>query len=268
MRPPNLLHANRREKNRHFQQRNRSPASSQSSLLTSSNNAPVLQRSATTLPTSSGNLISRNGMPNNEHSASLPPIPPSFGELDHERSYLLNCLQHENFKATELMRKITPLEEDLINGNLPSAGNVLSTKRKVRNQLGWFKNRLEQTARQERSILARLGQLTFQIQKRVRATQIEDEYREFEALRRDGLLNNYNSNMLPMQQMPPNFGPCYPTQYAPNQILPPVPEWQQQQGDYSWQQSTPEDPSEDPHSEEISPKDTSRHDSIDRKSVV
>ncbi|CZR63438.1 uncharacterized protein PAC_13335 [Phialocephala subalpina] len=263
MLPPNLLSgANRRAKNRQYQQQNRSPANSRSSNPTSSNNARSHQQLATNLPTQSRRPEAQNCMSNSEHPGGPGPIPASFDELDHERSYLLDCLQHENFKATQLLRRITPLEEDLIIDNVSSIGNRVSTKRNMRNQIGWFKSRLEETARQERRILVRLGQLTFQIQKRVRSTQVEDEYREFDTLRRSALLN-YNKNMTPMQQMQPSFAPCYPTQFTPTQTLSTVPEWQQQHGDYSWQQNTHEVPPGNPHSKEISPMDTPRSDSVD-----
>jgi hypothetical protein len=102
------------------------------------------------------------------------PLPRSFDELHTERFYLLDCLQIENHKATELLRSITPLEESLIQNE------HFFRRKKTKKRLGWLRRRLDETSRQEKRILARLGQVYFEIQTRERWTQIEYERRQHE----------------------------------------------------------------------------------------
>ncbi|KAE8442566.1 hypothetical protein EG329_003053 [Mollisiaceae sp. DMI_Dod_QoI] len=186
--------------------------------------------------------------------------PLSFDDLHHERSHLLTSLQHENLKATALLRKITPLENDIVNGN------ISYTKRKMKHQLGWFKRRLEETAHQERAILSRLGDLTFQIQQRERSNQVEDEYSQFEAQRRYEMLN-YGPNTELVQPIypDPTFAPYYPREPMPNHRRPRVPEWQRQYTDGSRQQNIPELLPEECHSEEISPRHISENNYTEAK---
>lgn len=94
---------------------------------------------------------------------------PCLENLAAERSYLHNSLQQENIKATELLRRISTLEASM---SLDGAPNL---QRKIRKQLGWLKYRLEETNRQEMAILARLGQITYEIQAIERWSQVEQE---------------------------------------------------------------------------------------------
>jgi hypothetical protein len=93
----------------------------------------------------------------------------SLENLITERSYLLNSLQQENAKATDLLRRISTLEADLAPDGEPKE------QRKIRKQLGWLKHRLGETNRQEKAIMARLGQLTYEIQSIERWSQVEQE---------------------------------------------------------------------------------------------
>jgi hypothetical protein len=96
----------------------------------------------------------------------------SPGALHAERSYLLYSLEHENLKAVALLRQIPPLEEQHAQAHYGA--------RKIKKQIGWLRSRLEETTRQEETILARLGQLTHEIQNRERWSQIENERREWQ----------------------------------------------------------------------------------------
>jgi len=107
-----------------------------------------------------------------------PPNPRFFEELHSERTYLLDCLQIQNRKATELLRSIPPLEERLIQNNSPSF-----ERKRIRKRLGWLRQKLVETNRQEKRVLARLGQLTLEIQTRERWTQIDFERRQGEVER-------------------------------------------------------------------------------------
>jgi hypothetical protein len=119
------------------------------------------------------------------------PLPRSFDELHTERAYLLDCLQIENCKATELLRSIPSLEARLIGNN-----ESFLQQRKIKKRLGWLRHRLVETIRQEKRILARLGKVTFEIQTRERWTQIEYEHRQREIKRHQ----NYCNGLYGMQQ--------------------------------------------------------------------
>lgn len=95
--------------------------------------------------------------------------PRSFEELQIERSYLLNCLQREDHKATELLRNIRLLQDEL--GHGPELWGNKSMKR----QLRYLKNRMRESTEQEKAILARLGHVTYDIQYRERLIRIENE---------------------------------------------------------------------------------------------
>jgi hypothetical protein len=95
--------------------------------------------------------------------------PRSFEELQIERSYLLNCLQREDHKATELLRNIRLLQDEL--GQGPELRGNKTRKR----QLRYLKNRMRECTEQEKAILARLGHVTYDIQYRERLTRIENE---------------------------------------------------------------------------------------------
>lgn len=97
----------------------------------------------------------------------------AFAELHAERMHLLNCLQFENRKATDILRKTLALE-DIISSNSASLERGDSKKK-----LGWLRCYIEETYHRERAILTRLGQLSFEIQAQDRWMQVEAE-RHFE----------------------------------------------------------------------------------------
>jgi hypothetical protein len=98
----------------------------------------------------------------------------AFAELHAERMYLLNCLQHENRNAADILRKTLALEEVLL--STPASVGRRDAKRK----LGWLKCRIKETHHHERAILRRLGQLSFEIQARDVWMQVKAErHREF-----------------------------------------------------------------------------------------
>jgi hypothetical protein len=108
-------------------------------------------------------------IPQPHYADFSPPQLRSFQELQVERSYLINSLQREDFKATELLKKVRHLQEschDALEGPV---------HRKLRKQIGHFKNRMCQCTKQEKIILARLGQVTFEIQSKERWSRIENE---------------------------------------------------------------------------------------------
>lgn len=92
----------------------------------------------------------------------------SFHELHIERSYLLNALQREDHKATELLKKVRDIQESLqgIQGQM---------QRKLKRQLGQTKCAMSQCTKQEKLILSRLGQVTYEIQSKERWIRIEHE---------------------------------------------------------------------------------------------
>lgn len=108
----------------------------------------------------------------NPHVKISPPR--SFEDLHRERTYLLSSLQQEDHKATELLKRLPPLEVLMQNPTSRSG------HRKAKRQLGWLRHRLGETTKQEKSILARLGQLSWEIQSRERLVQIDCERREME----------------------------------------------------------------------------------------
>lgn len=185
----------------------------------------------------------------------------SFDDLHAQCSYLLDSLQAENRKATELLRSITALEESLRQMN-----DSFSARRPTRKKLGWFKSRLEETSRQEKRILARLGQLTYEIQATERWVQIENERRQYELLQQHPYLNFSPAltQRAPQRQLDPTSPvfhlPDLSTPLTPHYWLP----WGQQTG---WQPSPFETPSHfapqyrsgpaEVHSGQISLADTS-----------
>jgi hypothetical protein len=184
------------------------------------------------------------------------PFPRPFEELHTERCYLLDCLQTENRKATEFLRSITPLEERLIQND-----ETFYQRKKVKKRLGWLRRRLDETGRQEKRILARLGQVSYEIQARERWTQIQYERRQYESQK---YFQKQLYGMHPMQLNPemPVFQPQGYTPWPPGQ-------WQQWQphggqesfGGWSASQSPSMYPwehiAECSTNDQISPKDTS-----------
>jgi len=122
-------------------------------------------------------------------------FPRSFEELHTERRYLLDCLQIEDRKAKELLRSKTLLEERLAANN-----QSFFQRGKVKKRLGWLSGRLDETNRQERRILTRLGQVTMEIQTRERWNQIENERRQYEY----ELYQQYHHGLQGRQQTPLN----------------------------------------------------------------
>lgn len=101
----------------------------------------------------------------------------AFAELHAERVYLLNRLQHENRKAIGILRKIFSLDEGL--GFNPTSFGRRDAKKK----LGTLRCRIKETNRQEQAILARLGQLSFEIQQHDRWMLVAAEWRyEFRSM--------------------------------------------------------------------------------------
>ena len=161
------------------------------------------------------------------------PQPRSFEELHTERSYLLTALQHENIRATDLLRKIPPLEQGLVQNQIPQI------RTKSKKQLGWLRYRIDEITRQEKATLARLGELTYEIQSRERWCQIENERRQHEQM-----LDNHLalwSGMEDMQMNPGSSG-FQPQWYSvPDIPWPNAPVIQQQPAHgvgYDWQPST------------------------------
>ncbi|KAN0096444.1 hypothetical protein V8E51_015249 [Hyaloscypha variabilis] len=137
--------------------------------------AQIPPSQAKEIPFSPFSLFKEIMPPQHRGLHSFPPHPRSFDVLHSERTYLLDCLQIENRRATELLRSIPPLEERLVQND-----NRSIKRRKVKKRLGWLRHRLVETNRQEKRILARLGQVTFEIQTTERWTQIEFEHRQGE----------------------------------------------------------------------------------------
>jgi len=128
-----------------------------------------------------------------------------------ERAYLLNSLQQESFKAIDLLRRIPSAQANL---NPEGASNV---QRKVRKQLGWLKHRLEEINRQEKAILARLGQLTYEIQSIDRWSQVEIERQH-----QQQLLNTHIPTYRDLQ--PISLCPTSP-EFQPQEQHPFPPQW-------------------------------------------
>lgn len=104
-------------------------------------------------------------------SDGLPSPTQPYPELQAEYTYLLNTLSVENHKATILLLRIPALEHFLL------GDGAASLKRKTRKQLGWLKHRFEEASRQERIILLRLGQLTWELQQMERLRNLEEKRR-------------------------------------------------------------------------------------------
>lgn len=100
----------------------------------------------------------------------LQPQPRSFETLQAERSYLLSSLQQENIKATDLLRKLRPFEEALVRSD------ISQIRRRARKQILWLRYRINETTRQEVTILNRLHQLEQEMQGRESWIQIEHEH--------------------------------------------------------------------------------------------
>lgn len=177
-------------------------------------------------------------MTSNSYGLSTPPQPPRrLEELYAERSYLLSNLQQENFKATDLLRKLPPLEETLT----PSHSS--QTRRRARKQIGWLRYRINETTRQERTIMNRLRQLAQEIRSRERCNQIESEQRRYGS--------NISSPYYNMQHLFSLGTPQLHLQEYPFPYVP-TPQQQPQTAEFPWRQSFHDHVSEMP-SDMLSP---------------
>jgi len=93
----------------------------------------------------------------------------SFNGLYTEHRYLLNSLEQQNYSATEILRKVSSLE-DKLHQEFPPA-----VRRRVRKQKKWLKHRLEDTTQQEQAILTGLGQIAHEIHSLQRIAYLEYE---------------------------------------------------------------------------------------------
>lgn len=158
----------------------------------------------------------------NSHLTNL--YPRSFHDLHAERSYLLATLQHENDKALEILRKVPTLEQGLAQAVTEST----VFRRKVKKQIGWLKHRLRETTNQEQRMLARLGQLSHEIQSRERIVSVENEL----MFLRNGIGGSQVDVRFPQfhpQTCPVSYHQHFPMAWAPMQ--------QQQEGNAAvhWQ---------------------------------
>lgn len=119
--------------------------------------------------------------------------PNVFAGLHAERVYLLDCLEQLNKSATDFLRKMVKLKDMLI-VYPKSLGPGEGTQK-----LDWLMRRIRETNLQEEAIIARLGQISFEIQSRDRWAQIEAErHQEPQAslwsTRREGIQMNTTSD--------------------------------------------------------------------------
>jgi hypothetical protein len=207
---------------------------------------PTHEELPTMIPSNYYYPMFQNGF-NNHGLDILNSIPPAINNLHRERAYLLDSLQHENLKATQLLRKLTPLEEYIKREYYPF------NKSKMRKQVSWLKRRLNKMSQQEKAILAQLGQVAYQIQMRERSTQLQNEF----LTQAQWLPINYDFSIEQIQdrRLNPAVPPFQPRAFGPNHV--PATVWQQQyhQEGHNWQEYTSDLPREYDYSEEISPLD-------------
>lgn len=133
---------------------------------------------------SSSRVVNKNSRKQNQssyvqhhqHGAS------SLEELNYERGYLISSLNHEDVKATQLLSHIAILEE-----KLHSELQNITACRKYKKHLSWLRSRLSETTKQEKSILTRLGQVTYEIQNKERRNRIQLERRAYDDRMRNGM---------------------------------------------------------------------------------
>lgn len=126
----------------------------------------------------------------------------SAPDLSLEHSYLLNTLAIVSHKANDLLRRIPPLEQYLVNENNPS-----KEKRKNRKQLGWLKCQLAEASRQEQTIHQRLGQLAWEIQQRQRVILLDEERRIYAQQSLSSSSSSSNEANLQLNPTAPEFLP-------------------------------------------------------------
>lgn len=108
--------------------------------------------------------------PNCGHNLTIPELQQHrYDQLRTERTYLLGVLQKENEKATDLLRKLRPLEDTL------SLARSNHLHRAAKKELGWLRRRIKEGARQEENILTRLDQVSHEIQSQERRNQIHPD---------------------------------------------------------------------------------------------
>jgi len=154
--------------------------------------------------------------------------PRSFADLLFERQYLLEILHSENQRATNLLRRVPPLEEIL------SLKTEPQIHRSAKKQLGWLRYRIKECIRQEKAILSQLGKVSHEIQARERWHHIENERQlQFQALSNVNIQTIYKGGQ-PMQLNPLS------SEFRPQGIL--FPEWIPQQPAQQWNPSVYEYP--------------------------
>jgi hypothetical protein len=148
--------------------------------------------------------------------------PRSFEELHIERSYLLNCLQRADNRATDLLKNIRDLEESLYNG-LPDRLRI------ARRKLGGMKKRMHECTVQEKAILARLGQVAYEIQYNERLRRIEND-RLYHLAWYEAQQANSNAEYFPCSSEAVSTSqwlaqqPYYASQYGGSTMQRPIPE--------------------------------------------
>ncbi|RDW69579.1 hypothetical protein BP6252_08599 [Coleophoma cylindrospora] len=143
----------------------------------------------------------------------------AFEELHAERSYLLQVLQDHNAKATNLLKQLSHLEEAVAKNG--------QARRKTTKQMGWVRSRLRECTQQEKTTLARLGEVTHEIQIKDRLAQVESERREHEQLlsHQHAMFQTKPFNLPPPPPPPPPAFPFYPDPGFQCQFVPgPPPE--------------------------------------------
>ncbi|PBP26829.1 hypothetical protein BUE80_DR002188 [Diplocarpon rosae] len=204
------------------------------------------------------------------HSVSgLEQSPRSFEDLHLERAYLVDSLQQQNHRVTQLLRRISHLEEKL------SQDGFHFVRRKNKKHIGWLKCQLDEITQQEQSILARLGQVTYEIQSRERWAQVEHERRQHDMQQQEHFFNYQQGLCHGIQQMqrmqlnpaPQEFQPrewFAPPYLNPQTEWPGWPVWQRQGivGPFDIIDPTyaPQPAAETPDSGEVSPRNAEGYD--------
>jgi hypothetical protein len=151
---------------------------------------------------------------------------PRLEELQAQRSYLLSNLQQENFKATDLLRKLPALEETL------TRSQSSTVRRRSRKQIGWLRYRINETTLQERAIMNRLGQLGQEIWSREMWNQIESGRKRYESTPSSPVVVGYDMQRMCISPVTPPFHlQEYPFPYVPTT------QQKHEAGDFHWGQS-------------------------------
>ena len=125
-------------------------------------------------------------LPNLNHNLEISSLyARPFDQLHAERTYLLGVLQIENEKAIHLLRRIRPMEDTL------SLTQNASLRRAAKKEVGWLRSRIKESTLQEKHILARLGQISHEIQSQDRRYQFQKKQSSGPAALTCGQLNGY-----------------------------------------------------------------------------